>query len=91
MLQAAVKLQTVCNMLGDGFEVKIEGGRCLGSPHVFKCNVLEALRGCSKQRFLWGEGAAMVELRRTFDLVFLLGLGQLGSCHQVLLTDVYSR
>jgi hypothetical protein len=42
----AVKLQTVRDVLGDGFEIKIEGGHHLGSPCVVENNVLEALRGC---------------------------------------------
>jgi hypothetical protein len=80
----AVKLQMVFNMLGDGFEVKIEDGRRLiGSPCVVENNVFKALRGHCEQRFLWGESVAMIELQRTFDLGFLLGLGRLGSCYQI--------
>ncbi len=44
--ERAVKLQMVCNMLGDGFKIEIEGGRRLGSPRVVENNVLEALHGC---------------------------------------------
>ncbi len=41
----AFKLQTVCDVLGDGFEVKIEGRRHRGSPRVVENNVFEALCG----------------------------------------------
>ena len=30
----AVKLEAVCGVLGDGLDVEIEGGCCLGSPCV---------------------------------------------------------
>ncbi len=45
----AIKLQMVCNMLRDGFEVEIGGGCHFGSPRVVKNYVFEALCGCSKQ------------------------------------------
>ncbi len=79
----AIKLQMVCNVLGDSFKVKIEGGCRLGSLHVVENNVFKALRGHCEQKFHSGEGAAIIELRRTFDLGFLLGLGWLGSCYRI--------
>jgi hypothetical protein len=44
----AIILQTVCNVLRDGFEIEIEGGCCLDSPRVVKDNVFKALCGCRK-------------------------------------------
>jgi hypothetical protein len=72
-----------CDVLVDSFEVKIEGGCHLGSPCVVENNVFKALCGCSKQRFLWGEGAAMVEMRHIFNLGFIFGLIRLGSSHWI--------
>ncbi len=80
--EQAVVLQAVCNMFGDGFNIEIEGGCCLGSPRVVKNNMLQPLRGRREQWFLWGEGAAW-ELRPSFNFWFLLGLGWFGSCHTI--------
>ncbi len=73
----AVKLQMVCNVLGDGFELRLKVDAALAVPMLSKNNVFKALCGCNKKRFLWGEGAAMVEFWHTFDLGFLLSLGWL--------------
>ena len=40
-----VVLQAVHNVLGEGFDVEVEGGRHLHSPGVVKINVFKALRG----------------------------------------------
>ncbi len=69
-------------MLGDGFDIEIKPGHSLGGPCVVKDNVFEAQRRCCECCFLGGDGSA-VKTRGSFDLDFLLGVGQLGSCHQI--------
>ncbi len=40
-----VKLEAVCNVFGDGFNIQIEGRCHLGGPCVVKNNMLQPLRG----------------------------------------------
>ncbi len=47
-VEQAIILQKVRNVLGDGFDIKIEGGHRLGSPRVIKDIVFEALHGHHK-------------------------------------------
>ncbi len=77
-----VKLEAVCNVFGDGFNIQIEGRCHLGGSCVVKDNMLQPLYGCHKQWFLWGEGAVL-ELRCSFNFWFLLGFGRFGSCHAI--------
>ncbi len=77
-----VEFQAVCNVLGDGFDVEIEGGCHLCSPCVIKNNWLKALQRCCKWWFLWSEEAAW-KLQPSFDLGILLGLGRLGRSHPI--------
>ncbi len=77
-----VKLDAVCNVFGDGFNIQIEGRCRLGGPHVVKNNMLQPLRGRRERWFIRGEGAAL-ESRCSFNFWFLLGLGRFGSCHVI--------
>ncbi len=70
-------------MVGDGFNIQIEGRCRLGGPCVVKNNMLQLLRGHHKRWFLWGEGAVL-ESRCSFNFWFLLGLGRFGSCHAII-------
>jgi hypothetical protein len=80
--ERTVKLEAVCYVFGDGFNIQIEGRCRLSGPSVVKNNMLQPLRGCRERWFLQGEGAAL-ESRCSFNFWFLLGLGRFGSCHAI--------
>jgi hypothetical protein len=77
------KLQAVCNMLRDGFDIEIKCGCGFGGPCVVEDDVLEALRRCHECCFLGGKGAAWVKTRASCNYDFLFGIGQLGGRHQI--------
>ncbi len=43
--ERTVKLEAVCDVFGDGFNIQIEGRCHLGGPRVVKNNMLQPLRG----------------------------------------------
>ncbi len=66
--------KAVCEVLGDGLDVEVEGRCRFDSPRVAKSDMFETLSGCCNCWFLWGEGAMGKPLLSSFDFGFLFGL-----------------
>jgi hypothetical protein len=78
-----IKLQAVCDVFGDGFDVEVKRGRGLGGPCVVKDDVLKALRRCRERCFLGSEGLVVVETQGSFDIDICFSVSRLGSCHRI--------
>jgi hypothetical protein len=72
--EGPIIFKAVCKMLGDGFDVEVEGGRRFGSPCVVENDMLKTLSGCCKCCFLWGKSAMVKKLLSSFNFGFLFSL-----------------
>ncbi len=66
--------KAVCKMLGDGFDVEVEGRCRFGSSRVVENDMFETLSGCCKCLFLWGESVMVKMLLSSFNFGFLFSL-----------------
>jgi hypothetical protein len=72
--EGPIIFEAVCEMLGDGLDVEVEGRCRFGSPRVVKNVMFETLSRYCECWFLWSKSAMLKTLLSPFNFGFLFGL-----------------